>query len=231
MKMGTAAISPASTARGLNFRTKLVLGVCGLVLFTGAIVLWLAHRSERASTEALTGSIFREVSGRAATHTRAFVLRAAPVVESLAQLADQGLAIDDPDHLAPQLLAVLKANPGLSWVSYSNENGSFTGANRPPEGDFRINRSHIVGGKTQLMEHEVLPDGSLKLIRSDLDSVKGDQFGKDRLRDVIREESHRTAEEIAQKLRERLASFHGDAKAVDDVTFVIIKIPANGSTD
>src|SRR5262245_21295725 len=91
----------------LSFRATLVLGVCSLVLFTGAVVLWLAHRSARASIESLTGSVFREVSERAATHTRAFVLRAGPVVESLGQLADKGLAIDDAARLEPQLLAVL----------------------------------------------------------------------------------------------------------------------------
>ncbi|HEV3440846.1 MAG TPA: cache domain-containing protein, partial [Gemmata sp.] len=170
MNTGTLVSPSAHVPRGLSFRTKLVLGVCGLVLFTGAVVLWLAHRSARASTEALTGSVFREVSGRAVTHARAFVLRAAPVVESLAQLADKGLAVDDPDHLAPQLLAVLKANPGLSWVSYSDERGTFTGANRVTEGELRLNRSHIVDGKTQLVEHDVMPDGSLKLFRSDPDS-------------------------------------------------------------
>src|SRR5262245_52855002 len=100
-----ASVSPAaSTSRELSFRAKLVLGVCALVLLTGTVVLWLAHRSARASTEALAGSIFREVSARAATHTRAFVLRAAPVVESLGQLADKGLVVDDPERLAPQLL-------------------------------------------------------------------------------------------------------------------------------
>src|SRR6476620_907168 len=125
-----AVPTAAPSAWDLSFRAKLVLGVCGLVLLTGAVVLWLAHRSAKASTETLTASVFREVSGRAATHTRGFVLRAAPVVESLAQLADKGLAIDDHDRLAPQLLAVLKANPGLSWVSYSDERGSFIGAHR-----------------------------------------------------------------------------------------------------
>src|SRR5689334_12300172 len=139
---------PATRTGGFSFRARLVVGVCGLVLLTGAVVLWLAHRSARASTEELTGSVFREVSGRAATHTRAFVLRAAPVVESLAQLADKGLAVEDPERLAPQLLAVLKANAGLSWVSYSDEIGTFTGANRTPEGGLRLNRSHIVDGKT-----------------------------------------------------------------------------------
>ena len=69
----------------LSYRPKLVLGVCGLVLLTGPAVTWLAHRSARASTEALADSLFREVSGHAVTHTRGFVLRAAPLVESLQQ--------------------------------------------------------------------------------------------------------------------------------------------------
>src|SRR5262245_36721143 len=155
---------------GPSFRTKLVAGVCGLVLLTGAVVLWLAHRSARAGTEALTGSVFREVSGRAATHTRGFVLRAAPVVESLVQLADKGLAVDAPERLAPQLLAVLKANPGLSWVSYSDERGSFTGAYRSPEGATHINHSHIVDGKTKLVEYQPLPDGTRKILKTDDDS-------------------------------------------------------------
>src|SRR5262245_61255183 len=166
----TPLTTAAPVARGLSFRAKLVLGVCGLVLFTGAVVLCLAHRSARAGTEALTDSVFREVSARAATHTRGYVLRAAPIVESLARLADHGLAVDDPDRLAPQLLAVLKANPGLSWVSYSDEAGTFTGANRTPEGGLRVSRSRIVNGKTQLAEHDVLPDGSLRVFRTDPDS-------------------------------------------------------------
>ena len=158
-----AAASPpaAPTTHGLSFRAKLVLGVCGLVLLNGAVVLWLAHRSTRASTEALTGSVFREVSGRAATHTRGFVLRAAPVVESLGQLADKGLAVDDPERLGPQLLAVLKANPGLSWVSYSDESGSFTGAYRPPDGGTLIKHTQIVNGKTKSVEYDTLPDGKM----------------------------------------------------------------------
>src|SRR5262245_61580693 len=104
---------PAVPARGLSFPATLVAGLCGLVLLTGSVVLWLAQRSARASTEKLTAAVFREVSGRAASHTSAYVHRAAPVVQSLAELADKGLAVDDPDRLALQLVAVLKANPGL----------------------------------------------------------------------------------------------------------------------
>jgi serine phosphatase RsbU (regulator of sigma subunit) len=161
---------PASAAHGLGFRTKLIAGVCGLVLLTGAVVLWLAHRSAKTGTEALTRSVFREVSGRAVAHARGFVERAAPVVESLALLADHGLAVDDPDRLAPQLLAVLRANPGLSWVSYSDAAGTFTGAYRPPEGEFRLTRSRIANDKTRLVEEDVLPDGSRKPFKIDDDS-------------------------------------------------------------
>src|SRR5262245_6674877 len=134
MNQPSPTLTPATPpAPGLSFRAKLVLGVCGLVLLTGAVVLWLAHRSARAGPEALTGAVFREVSGRAAAHTRGFVLRAAPVVDSLARLADHGLAVDDTERLVPQLLSVLKANPGLSWISYSDEAGRFIGVHRPPE--------------------------------------------------------------------------------------------------
>src|SRR6516162_5168228 len=166
-----ASLPPAApTTHALSFRAKLVLGVCGLVLLTGSVVLWLAHRSATISTEALTGSVFREVSGRAVTHTRGFVLRAAPVVESLGQLADKGLAVDDPERLAPQLLAVLKANPGLSGVSYSDESGSFTGAYRPPHGGTLIKHCHIVQGKTKSVEYDTLPDGTRKILKTEDDT-------------------------------------------------------------
>jgi sigma-B regulation protein RsbU (phosphoserine phosphatase) len=156
-----------SRRRDPSFRTMLVVGLCSLVLLTGAVVLGLAHRSARAGTEELTGSVFREVSGRAATHTRAFVLRAAPVVASLRQLADKGLAIDDRDRLAPQLLSVLEANPGLSWVSYADEAGTFTGPYRTPDGKLRLYRTQITAGSTRQEEVDVLPDGTWKVFRTD----------------------------------------------------------------
>jgi sigma-B regulation protein RsbU (phosphoserine phosphatase) len=169
----TQTPSPPPTAgrgRGFNFRTRLVLSVCGLVLITGGVVLGLAHRGARAGTEALTASVFREVSGRAATHTRGFVLRAAPVVESLGRLADKGLAVEDPERLASQLLAVLTANPGLSWVSYSDEHGSFTGAYRAPDGGTQLTLSRIEGGRTKRSEYVVLPDGTRRLLKIDDES-------------------------------------------------------------
>jgi serine phosphatase RsbU (regulator of sigma subunit) len=157
----------ALVLRDASFRTKLMLAVCGMVLLTGAIVTLFAHRSARKSTEALANALFREVNGRAVTHTRAFVERAAPLVESLVQLTGNGLDLDDSDRLARQLLGVLTANPGLSWISYGDESGNFTGVYRPIEGGQRVNQSRINDGHTRLVEHDVLADGSWRLHRRD----------------------------------------------------------------
>jgi phosphoserine phosphatase RsbU/P len=54
--------------------------------------------------------------------------------------------------------------------------------------------------------------------------AKGEQYGKNRLRDVIRDRAARTADEIASSIRDRLTAFRGDVKSVDDVTFVVIKV-------
>src|SRR5256885_16740809 len=88
---------PAPVRLGLSYRTKLVLGICSLVFVTGATITWLTQRSARASTEVLVESLFREVSGHAVSHTRSFVMRARPLVESLQQLGENGLALDDSD--------------------------------------------------------------------------------------------------------------------------------------
>ena len=82
--------------------------------------------------------------------------------------------------------------------------------------------------------HGPITPGQVIVIGTDgvweMPDVKGEQFGKDRLRDVIREAGQRTAEEIARMCGgERLTKLRGDAKAVDDVTFVIIKIPTGES--
>jgi sigma-B regulation protein RsbU (phosphoserine phosphatase) len=58
----------------------------------------------------------------------------------------------------------------------------------------------------------------------EMPDAKGDQFGKERLREVIRENADRSADEIARAVRERLTAFRGDVKSVDDVTFVVVKV-------
>jgi phosphoserine phosphatase RsbU/P len=164
------SISPRARFGDWTFRTRLVVGVSLVVLLTGAVVTWLASRSARSSTETLANALFREASRHVVTHTQRHVLRAAPIAESLRELASQGLELENSDRLANQLLAVLKANVGISWVSFANERGDFTGAYRPLEGGLRINQSRIENGKTKLVERDVLPDGRRREFRTDLDS-------------------------------------------------------------
>jgi serine phosphatase RsbU (regulator of sigma subunit) len=166
----SATLHLPSGRSNLSYRTKLIAGVCGLVILTGLTITWLSYRSAQASTSVLVHARFREVSEHAVTHTRAFMLRAAPLVESLVQLSDKGLALADSDRLADQLLAILKGNPGLSWVSYGDEQGNFTGAYRPIGGGLRINQSRIVDGHTRLIEHDILSDGSRKVSNQNGDS-------------------------------------------------------------
>jgi hypothetical protein len=147
------------TLHGLSYRTRLVLGIGGLVLLTGAAVTWLADRSARQSTRVLTDALFREASAHAVGETRAFADRATPVVEALRTLGVDSLAVNNTNQLARQLLAFLHGNPGLSWVSYSDESGAFTGAYRA-NGEQRIRQTRIVNGKTPTIEHVVLPDGT-----------------------------------------------------------------------
>ena len=160
----------------LSYRTRLILGICLLVLFAGTAATLLAHRSARTSTTALADQLFREVSSHAVTRTRDFVMRAPPIVESLAKIGERGLVVSDDngshsDNLARQFLPILEANPGISWISYSNKNGDFTGVYRTGDGAIRVNQSHIVDFQTRRIEHDVRPDGSWKLLRQDKDTA------------------------------------------------------------
>jgi phosphoserine phosphatase RsbU/P len=161
--------APVLARRDLSYSTRLMLGIGGLVLLTGAVITWLAHRSARQSTETLTNELFREASAHAVDETRAFMERATPVVEALRQLGVESLMLDDTDKLTRQLLAFLQINPGLSWVSYSDESGRFMGGYRS-EGQVRIRQTRIEGGKSPTREYQVMGDGTWRLVQPEADS-------------------------------------------------------------
>jgi sigma-B regulation protein RsbU (phosphoserine phosphatase) len=75
-----------------------------------------------------------------------------------------------------------------------------------------------------------LRPGQVILVGTDgvweMPDAKGDEFGKERLRAVIREAAAGSAAAIAQAIRGRLAAFRGDTTQVDDVTFVVVKVLA-----
>jgi phosphoserine phosphatase RsbU/P len=160
---------PAS--RRPSYRATLVISVSLLVVLTGLSITWFSYRRARTNSEQLAGALFREVTHNAAAQTRDYLGRATPVVRTLAGLVggeteEMHTGEDGQERLARQLLAVLSANPGLGWVSLGDESGRFTGAFRTEDERMRINRSHIANGRTRMIEHNVLPDGSWALHRS-----------------------------------------------------------------
>src|SRR5262249_57483378 len=80
--------------------------------------------------------------------------------------------------------------------------------------------------------HGPLRPGQVIVVGTDgvweMPDAKGKPFGKDRLRDVIRASATGSAEAIASAVRDRLARFRGDARQVDDVTFVVVKVLRGG---
>ena len=160
-----------SGVRGISYRASLILTLSMLVVATGLAVSLLAFRGARAGTTQLAHDLFREVSDHAVTKTRGFLQRAVPVAQTLGDLSDLGLATGDADRLARQLTVVLRANPGVSWVSYSDETGAFVGAYRTRDGTLRVNQSRITpDGRTAVVEHDVLSDGSWRPYRTEADS-------------------------------------------------------------
>ena len=138
-----------------------------MVVLTGGVITLVSDRGNRASTNAQVDSLFHEVSGHAAEQTKSFVERAAPVAESLSRLSNQGLALDNLDRLARQLLPFLQGNQGLTWVLYGDESGDYAGATRLNDGQIHVERTHIVDGRTHLTEYVVEHDATWKVVRQD----------------------------------------------------------------
>jgi adenylate cyclase len=162
-----ASWSPMRRRQLFSYPISLAVVVAALIAFTGGwIALW-NYRAGLGNIRSLAADLFDQVAHQAATGTEAFLMRAPPVAETLAALEDPTAT---SDALARRFVAVLRANAGFSWVSYSDQDGAFTGALRTPAGTPRVNQSRIIDGKTVLDEHDVAGDGSWTLARHDDDT-------------------------------------------------------------
>ncbi len=121
----------------------------------------------------------------------------------------------------------------MRWVSaghdpailYDPTDGSFVEVGKG-EGDLPLG---VVDGADYCERtYGPLRPGQVLLVGTDgvweMPDANDKPFGKDRLREVIRESAGCSAADISAAIRERLARFRGDAKQVDDVTFVVIKL-------
>jgi serine phosphatase RsbU (regulator of sigma subunit) len=55
-------------------------------------------------------------------------------------------------------------------------------------------------------------------------NAKGEMFGKDRVRNLIRRSAAHSAAEICDRIKAELSGFLGDTTPADDLTFVIVKV-------
>jgi serine phosphatase RsbU (regulator of sigma subunit) len=169
---------------------------------------------------------------------RAVLRDRATAAGSLAELMGRLNKLISADHggdrFMTMYLAVIESTTGtVRWVSAGHDpvivfdpaDGSFSEVG---EGDLPLG----VVDDTEYHEQTSGPfrAGQVLFIGTDgvweMPDAKGNQFGKDRLRDVIRESAAGTANDITRAVRERLTSFRGETKSVDDVTFVVVKIGA-----
>jgi adenylate cyclase len=156
--------------RRISYRVSLVLVIPLLVLATGGTIAWRTFTTTRSTVDALADDLFRNVSEQAVNQARALMSRAVPAVELAADNAGHALSVADQEASFRALLAILRANPEFSWVSYSTAEGAFLGAYRTQEGALRLNTSAIEDGKTRLVEYDVADEGARTLHREDPDT-------------------------------------------------------------
>jgi class 3 adenylate cyclase len=142
------------------FSVALVALVLALTGLTGAVIGGLAWREQRERSRAIGDAAMLQ----AARLTTAYAARFLRDAESTARLGPQLVAQreldpDDTTALEGFTLAVLRAHPHLSWVSYGDRRDRFVGAWRDASGTVYLNRSFPEAGRIRLVEDRILPDG------------------------------------------------------------------------
>ncbi len=77
------------------------------------------------------------------------------------------------------------------------------------------------GGPVSLMAGDVVVIGTDGIWEAQNDS--GDMFGKERLHNIIKRESEKSANEICSRVIDEVTNFSSPAPQLDDITLVVIK--------
>jgi sigma-B regulation protein RsbU (phosphoserine phosphatase) len=128
-------------------------------------------------------------------------------------------------------LGIISSSDGiLRWVSAGHDpaiiyDPSTNSFEEVEGGDLPLG----VADDTEYAEQQYGPlrSGQVVLVGTDgvweMHNSRGEQFGKSRLRDAIKQSASKSAAEITETILARLAEFRGDSRPTDDVTFVILK--------
>jgi adenylate cyclase len=157
----------------ISYRVSLLVAIPGLVVLLSGLIILQCYLTTIREVQELAHSLFRDLSRQAFHRTGEHLRAARETVTMLQDLSDQGRLSDDRRTLGGELLAMLHSNPDFTWVSYSDEDGSFTGAYRASTGSMLVNFSWIIAGKTRMEEFAVDEKGAWARLRG------SDDYGYD----------------------------------------------------
>ena len=167
-------MSPTARRRlKVSYRVSLMVAIPGLVVVLAGLIILQSYLTTSREVEELAHSLFRDLSRQAFHRTREHLGSARGMVGLLQDLSDQGRLSQDRRALGGEMMAALRSNADYTWVSFSGEDGSFTGAYRASDGSTLVNASWIVDGKTKMEEFNVAKDGTWTALRT------SDDYGYD----------------------------------------------------
>jgi len=162
------AVGPLGRAwRRLRRNPGIVALVLAITLFAVAATAWVVLQRNEADT--LWRQSYDRIAHATASETGGLLEPAFPLVRELGALARAGLLpVDDSDRLASALAPRIVYRERLSWLSYSDADGRFTGVTRPA-GDRHvlINRSWIADGTGHLKEERFFEHGEREVVREE----------------------------------------------------------------
>jgi adenylate cyclase len=153
---------------GLSFRS-VVLGLsAGLLLVTVLAIGALSLFNTQRSVDRLGEALQERISRGAADKLEALLSPArAALLEHRSAAARGLLPLGDQFALSERLAERLRHEPTLTWLSYGDQRGRFTGAWRREDGAIISNRSWIGDdGRGRLIEEQVFPDGRRERVRA-----------------------------------------------------------------
>jgi sigma-B regulation protein RsbU (phosphoserine phosphatase) len=135
-----------------------------------AVVFAAVYQNARARSVEMGARLLSAANSQGGLQIQLQSKQSANLTRTLAGLGERGLALENPEVLLSQLLEVLRANEGITWISFSDPAGRFTGVYREATGRLGTNRSRIIDGKTSVEEYLIEEDGTRRLVRSESDS-------------------------------------------------------------
>lgn len=171
--MPATADPPRRRRFRVSYRVSLMVAIPSLVVMLSGLIILQSYSTTARELEDLAHSLFRDLSRQAFLRTREHLGAAHDMVTMLQDLSDQGRLSQDRKALGGELLAALRSHADYTWVSFSGEDGSFTGAYRASNDDMLVNLSWIERGKTKMEEFGIKPDGRWVPLRT------SDDYGYD----------------------------------------------------